>query len=505
MPNDAAVALMNQVKRGKTVHAYLFVGSRGTGKTTTARVLAKALNCTDLRKVGDPCDKCENCVAIRNGVFLDLSEIDAASNRGIDDIRELRDRVKLAPSVGACKVYIIDEVHMLTTEAFNALLKTLEEPPRHCVFILCTTELHKVPDTIKSRCQVFSFKRATIKQLVSRLSDIAKKEKAEISKKKLEAIARAASGGFRDAETILQQVIEGDLDITSFLSVASKEGYVDFIDYILQKDANLAFRHVDKAFENGVDLYTWAGGLVMYLRDLLFIKANAQGALIDVSEDVLLSMGKQSSAFSTHDLVRAIERFIGAQNDTKVLTIPQLSLELAIAELCLNSNDSHAQIQDNPITSPGDATKVKGQYKKPISPQNTAKPTLDFSRVEKDWSSVLDAAVDYNSSVLALLKMAKPVATRGNNVVLEVVYAFHKERLESPKNIKIVEKVLNDVFDLPVSVECEVNKSKQKKRGGNGEGDDELTDYNVVVPSSDEREVLDGSLVKVFDGGLPLG
>src|SRR5688572_5377656 len=157
-PNDVADALSNEVLNQKTVHAYLFVGPRGTGKTSTARILAKALNCKKVDKKGDPCGKCETCEAIKNGTYLDLIEIDAASNRGIDDIRELKNRIKLAPSVGTNKVYIVDEVHMLTSEAFNALLKTLEEPPKNTTFILCTTELHKVPDTIKSRCQVFKFK-----------------------------------------------------------------------------------------------------------------------------------------------------------------------------------------------------------------------------------------------------------------------------------------------------------------------------------------------------------
>ena len=170
-PNDAAAALSNQITSNKTGHAYLFIGPRGTGKTTTARIFTKALNCKHLSKEGDPCDKCDSCKAITEGRFLDLIEIDAASNRGIDDIRELKDKINLTPVSAKYKVYVVDEVHMLTMEAFNALLKTLEEPPRHAVFILCTTESHKVPDTIKSRCQVFKFKRASIKQLVERLKE----------------------------------------------------------------------------------------------------------------------------------------------------------------------------------------------------------------------------------------------------------------------------------------------------------------------------------------------
>ena len=177
-PNPVADGLVNQVKGNNVSHAYLFVGPRGTGKTTTARILAKAVNCEDIQPNGDPCDKCSNCKAITKGNFPDLIEIDAASNRGIDDIRLLRDKIGLAPSQGRTKVYIIDEVHMLTAEAFNALLKTLEEPPEHAIFILCTTEASKVIDTIKSRCQIFSFRRASVEQIVSKLEFILKNEKS---------------------------------------------------------------------------------------------------------------------------------------------------------------------------------------------------------------------------------------------------------------------------------------------------------------------------------------
>ena len=172
-PNDIADALMQQIKTDKTVHAYLFTGPRGIGKTTVARLLAKGLSCINLSKEGDVCGKCAFCLAVQNGNLIDLIEIDAASNRGIDDIRDLKEKVRLLPVEGKKKIYIIDEVHMLTNEAFNALLKTLEEPPKHAVFILCTTEFHKVPETIKSRCQVFKFKRPTRGQIVEKLKRIA--------------------------------------------------------------------------------------------------------------------------------------------------------------------------------------------------------------------------------------------------------------------------------------------------------------------------------------------
>jgi DNA polymerase-3 subunit gamma/tau len=285
-PNEVAESLMTQVKNGKVSHAYLFVGSRGTGKTTTARILAKALNCKKPLVNGDPCDRCDNCAAIKSGNFMDLIEIDAASNRGIDDIRDLKDKIRLSPSIGKRKVYIIDEVHMLTNEAFNALLKTLEEPPAHVNFILCTTEAHKVPDTIKSRCQVFKFKRATVSQLVEKLTKIVKNEDADISKEVLKKIAQSSLGGFRDAETLLQQVIEGNLNVDSLSNLGSKQNYIDFVDYLIVKDAGSAFRTINKIFDEGIDLYVWTGELLKYLRDLLFISVSADEGMVDTTDEL---------------------------------------------------------------------------------------------------------------------------------------------------------------------------------------------------------------------------
>ena len=261
-PNEAADALVSQLLKSKTAHAYLFVGSRGTGKTTTARILAKALNCHKLAKNGDPCDKCESCEAIRKGTFLDLIEIDAASNRGIDDIRELKNKIRLAPSVGDNKIYIIDEVHMLTNEAFNALLKTLEEPPAKTTFILCTTEFNKVPETIRSRCQVYKFKRATLDQIITKLKSISQSEKIKISEEELRKLAKASQGGFRDAETLLEQVSEGDMGVDTVLNISSKDKYLDMVDFLLAGDTSSALSMVDSVFSEGVDIYYWMGELI---------------------------------------------------------------------------------------------------------------------------------------------------------------------------------------------------------------------------------------------------
>lgn len=524
-PNQTAEALANQLISGKVGHAYLFVGSRGTGKTTTARILAKAVNCKKPDKNGDPCDECENCSAIKRGNFLDMIEIDAASNRGIDDIRDLKDKIKLAPSLGKTKVYIIDEVHMLTAEAFNALLKTLEEPPRRTLFILCTTEFHKVPDTIKSRCQVFKFKRATISQLVDKLQEICKSENVKMSADDLKKIAHTAFGGYRDAETVLQQIIDGNLSIETLLTVNSKQEYHDFVGYIVQNKANAAISQVNKLLGDGVDLSAWAGELIEYLRDLLLIKSNAYDGLVETTVEVLETMKKQAESLEAANILNFLEAFIKANNNIKSSFITQLPLEMAVVELCFGEplasaptavegdnspvkynnggrNDADGLNKSDRSRSTDKADKNSKKDKDDEDDKNdeddkTKSVSITFERVEKSWGDVLKKVLSHNNSIQALLKAGKTIGVEGNSIILEVFYAFHKERLEHPKNKEIVESALAEVFGVKIKLKCRVNGAKPKKLGEKETG--LLTDYNVVVPSKNSK-----SVIEVFDGGLPL-
>lgn len=507
-PNEIAEALSNQVKSGKLGHAYLFVGPRGTGKTTTARILAKALNCTHIDKNGDPCDECDFCLAVKSGNFLDLIEIDAASNRGIDDIRDLRDKIKLAPTSGKKKVYIIDEVHMLTSEAFNALLKTLEEPPEHAAFILCTTEAHKVPDTIKSRCQVFKFKRASVEQIVTKLEDIIKTEKpaTKPSREVLEKIAKASLGGFRDAETLLQQVVEGEVDVDSFVGLNAKQDLVEFVDALVEKDTASALRKVNKLFEEGIDLNTWSLEVIKYLRDLLFISAGASEGLIDVSQEVMSEMEKQAKALAAPQVLEFINAFVAAQNEIKSSSITQLPLEVAIVKLCQSSGSGFESAGnfDDPETPPEPKMEASLSSKKPTvatepAPKTkTSKLNSTMKDILSAWDDVLTALLAYNHGLTALLKSARPTDFIEGRLVLEVSYKFHKERLESSKNRELVESALLEVLGEAIPITCRVSNVIPAQRPQHASG--ELTDLNIVPSDS----TIGRKIIEVFDGSLPL-
>ena len=336
-PNEIADALMQQIRADKTVHAYLFTGPRGIGKTTIARLLAKGLNCSHLTKEGDVCGKCEFCLAVENGNLVDLLEIDAASNRGIDDIRDLKEKIRLLPAEGKKKIYIIDEVHMLTNEAFNALLKTLEEPPKHAVFILCTTEFHKVPETIRSRCQVFRFKRPTRPQIVQKLKRIADAELGveQLALAELEKIAVMAGGAFRDAETVLQQLIEAGMGGGKF---DPADSIYRFLTNLAEGNALGALETLNTTFDDGVDQAVWTDGLIRYLRDLLYVKMGFSDAYFSQGAEALAERKTLAGCVTSSWLVKALEIFNQTLNDLKIYSIPQIALEIAVVKL-LNGNE----------------------------------------------------------------------------------------------------------------------------------------------------------------------
>jgi DNA polymerase-3 subunit gamma/tau len=498
--------LRNALLGGRIAHAYLFAGPRGTGKTTMARLLAKAVNCLS---EGDekPCNQCSICQAINEGRLLDLIEIDAASNRGIDEIRDLREKVGFRPNEAQYKVYVVDEAHMLTNEAFNALLKTLEEPPPHVIFVLATTEPHKIPATILSRCQRFDFRRASLEDLRRKLNRICESEGIAIEVAALELIARSAAGSFRDAESLLDQLASyGDDEITlaqvqAVLGTVSSQAIGKLVGYLVKRDVASGLDLINKVVGAGVDPRQFNRELVEYLRGVLLIKAGNGASLLNVTAEILAEMENQARQLSTKALLRMLRLFNQASLDLKASLQPQLPLELASIEAVLGEDSATEsetvsetqQGADPEVTAgpPPSATSptllqedrlVEGSRTaqvvavdtspQPLSTEETptdregeAPPAsgATLEKVRLNWAHILAEIRPHNRSAEALLRSGRAEAVEGNVVVLGFPYAFHKERVEEPKCQALVEQVFSRVLGSPCRIRCIlVSKSNSK-------------------------------------------
>ena len=392
--------LQNAIRSERIGHAYLFAGPRGTGKTTTARLLAKAVNCLAPNPADRPCNQCPNCVAVNEGRFLDLIEIDAASNTSVDDIRDLREKINFSPSQGRYKVYIIDEVHMLSTAAFNALLKTLEEPPPHAIFILATTEEHKIPATVLSRCQQHEFRRIPVNQMVSYLKGMCDEEKLEIEPEALTLIARQSTGSLRDAISLLDQLASTGEKISlasaqTVLGTATSQSVVTLINTILDKRPADGLNCIQQALDGGTDPRQFARQVVDYLRNLMLVRlGNAN--MVDATSEARLQMAKQANVFEMPLLMATVRLFNEAATDTRSGWQPGLLLELALAE-AIECNTGSQDIQSSqkleisseapPLIGIPKTPEIISRPSEPAQPDSTSKIATVAQQPEKNQAS----------------------------------------------------------------------------------------------------------------------
>jgi len=436
------------VSSGSLPHAFLFEGPKGTGKTSAARIIAKIVNCEkNEKKIKEPCGRCEQCASIAKGSNLDVIELDAASHRGIDDARALKDAVKLAPAKARKKVYIIDEAHMLTTEASNSLLKTLEEPPPHVLFILATTNPEKLTETILSRATSVSFKKASVAELVRSLGRPVKGEKIKVDQASLEIIAKKSQGSFRDAVKTLEQLVSEKRslkpeDVEEYLLEVKSVDVNEFIELLIKKDTKGAIEVVEKASGKGVGMENFVANLLARLRLALLAK-------VGIGSEDLPQIKKE-------DLIVLINLFSKAGGELKSAIIEQLPLELAIVEWGGGSPEAEpgAEAESGKSTSP---INLPAQKMTPI------KSGMIKEISEEIWKNILSQVKPINTSIEALLRAAKPIGFDGTTLTLGVYYRFHKERLEEASHRKILEDVVAAVLGVPVRVICTLTSPPQKK------------------------------------------
>jgi len=468
--------LLNALEKGRVSHAYLFCGPRGTGKTSTGRILAKAVNCLTNKGKGEPCNACAICQAITEGRALDMIEIDAASNTGVDDIRGLRERVNYAPSQADYKVYIIDEVHMLSNSASNALLKTLEEPPPRIIFVLATTEVHKVLPTIISRCQRFDFRRLGQADIMAKLNRIGDAEGIKIEPEALRLIARGAGGSLRDAENLLEQLTTyygdsiGLKQVQVTLGITGDERTKELVKYIIDSDISAGIKTLNTVNNDGLDLRQFNRELVAYLRQLLLIKAGSEEAS-DLTAEEIAELKALAGKASLRQILRAVKSF--GQLELGFDTNSSLPLEMALldATISLAEEIPARPIKQEPektaVAPPAPpppvkrpATKAKPAATRPPEAVATTPAEVDskLEQLRLNWKSVIEQAPESTkkTAALAILRSAgvKPVAFKEDTVILAFKYPYHKEKIEEPENKRVTSEILSNFLGYSCQVHC---------------------------------------------------
>lgn len=488
--------LRNAINSNRVGHAYLFSGPRGTGKTTTARLLAKAVNCLSDDLSNRPCDTCVNCLAVTEGRFLDLIEIDAASNTSVEDVRDLRERINYSPTDGRYKVYIIDEVHMLSTAAFNALLKTLEEPPPHAIFILATTEVHKIPATVLSRCQRHEFRRIPVAEISKTLRGICSEEGIEADDESLLLIARQSTGALRDAISLLDQLSSTgkaiNLEIAqNVLGTATNELVFDLIDALVNNDPAMGMVSIHKALDSGSDPRQYARQVVDYLRGLLLLQMGNEKS-VEVTREVRTRMRAHSERINLARLMEWVGLFNEAIGDLRTTWQPSLALEVAFAR-CLNTTQpAVAEVTPPEKVKPAASIKrenipVAGsdqvETSAPVQQAGKDEPALSIPRVEPEgessetdddaaegtvttqeimaaWSKIRAEVKLRRSQAEALLNSQRLVQIKNGVLILGFQSETLKSKMENPENIEVTQRVIHSLFNADVPIQCIVVSGK---------------------------------------------
>ena len=474
--------LRNAIAQNRVAHAYIFSGPRGVGKTTTARIFAMALNCKS-GPTKEPCGACDSCREISNSTNLDVIEIDGASNRGIDEVRALRENIKFAPTRGKYKVYIIDEVHMLTEEAFNALLKTLEEPPAHAIFIFATTRPYKVPSTILSRCQRFDFKRLTVNEIAGKLKEIIKSEKLETEEEAVYTIARAAEGSMRDAESMLDQLASfcgKKIDVESATAISGTVGQevlFDFTEKVIHKDTPGILKLVDGIISSGKDIPQFVNSLVVHFRNLLIAKTSDDPQpLIDLPKELVEGICGQAKSFSGEALLYILTVLMNTQDSVRRAISQRIPLELAAIRLTrrndlLSLTSILDRIEQLEKRLDSDAAKPETKPAPKAEPQQhkdekTAEPAgLSFERVCEVWPNFLRGILSKKMSVALFLHPAQPLKLEEKllTIAFSREHKFHKEALEANGNRKMIENALSEILNHDIKVDMKIVEALEKK------------------------------------------
>ena len=495
--NHITQTLINAISLNRISHAYVFSGPRGVGKTTTARILAKSLNCEKGPTIY-PCNKCNNCIKITEGYSMDVIEIDGASNRGIDDIRDLRSKVKFAPTEGNFKIYIIDEVHMLTTEAFNALLKTLEEPPPHVIFIFATTAPHKIPDTILSRCQWFNFRRIPLQKIVDKLQLISKDENLIVEEKALNIIARNATGSMRDAESIFEQVIAycgkeiNVKNVIDILGITDDDIFFNILDAVIQNDTLRAIEVIHQSSDSGGDPAQFIRNFTEYVHNLSLLKIcnthilNAKGIFIEESEKML----NQSKSIDMEILFDMVNYLTEIEKKMKYSYHPWLLLEMYVLKFTFKNKNKEVGKEKPSLKSDLKVLK-KEENKEFFTGKEIDKEEKvikkKYSKVYTDsnlmeiWPTILTKIKKTRISLYSFITVNNSITIKNGKIIIgfNKEHAFHKEILEKKSNKSLLQDLIKEEIGVPFIIECVINKNR--------------ADYTKEEFNNENKTTLDGN------------